>query len=121
MITYSDNRAADAVYAQVGDDGLEEAARRAGMDDFEATPGFWGGDKITPAFKGGWRPPGQKRTSGPVTHQVALLEHRGGERLALAVLSDEPPGDDGGFGAIRGVAERLLGPPPPHRGGWVAP
>jgi beta-lactamase class A len=49
MVTYSDNRAADAVYAQVGDEGLEEVGERAGMRDFEATPGFWGGDQITAA------------------------------------------------------------------------
>jgi hypothetical protein len=49
MVTYSDNRAADAVYAQVGDAGLEEVAERAGMSDFEPTPGFWGGDQITAA------------------------------------------------------------------------
>jgi hypothetical protein len=168
MITYSDNRAADAIYARVGDEGLEEVASRAGMRDFEPTPGFWGGDRITSAdmarffyrlehnlpgprrryakrllaritpveswgipravgpgwsvwFKGGWRPPGQQHTSGTVTHQAALLEHRGGERLALAVLSDEPPGDAGGFAAIEGVARRLLARPPPYRGGWIAP
>jgi hypothetical protein len=167
MIIYSDNRAADAVYAQVGDEGLEDVARRAGMRDFESTPGFWGGDKVTAAdlarfffglepnlpgshrayakrllariapverwgipraighgwsvwFKGGWRPPGQKHTSGAVTHQAALLVHRGGERVALAVLTDETPGDVTGFGAIEGVAERLLAAPPPNRRGWPA-
>jgi hypothetical protein len=168
MITYSDNRAADAIYARVGDAGLEEVAERAGMRDFEVTPGFWGGDRITAAdmarffyrlegnlvgpygdygkrllgritsveswgipeavgggwsmwFKGGWRPAGQEHTSGPVTHQAALLEHRGGERLALAVLTDEPPGEGGGFSAIEGVTSRLLASPPPHRGGWAVP
>ncbi len=168
MITYSDNRAADAVYAQVGDEGLEEVAREAGMRDFEVTPGFWGGDKVTAAdlarfffrleanlpgprrayakgllarispverwgipqvtghgwsvwFKGGWRPAGQKHTSGPVTHQAALLVHRGGERVALAVLSDETPGSATGFAAIEGITERLLADPPPNRRGWVAP
>jgi hypothetical protein len=167
MITYSDNRAADAVYAEVGDEGLEEVARRAGMRDFEPTPGFWGGDRITAAdmarffyrleanlpgphrayakrllaqiapverwgipqvlghgwsvwFKGGWRPAGQKDTSGAVTHQAALLVHRGGERIGLAVLSDEPPGDGGGFAAIEGVTELLLAKPPPRRRGWPA-
>jgi hypothetical protein len=168
MITYSDNGAADAVYAQVGDEGLEEVARRAGMRDFDPTPGFWGGDQITAAdmarffyrleanlpgphreyargllariapverwgipqavghgwsvwFKGGWRPAGQQDTSGAVTHQAALLVHRGGERLGLAVLSDEPPGDGSGYEAIEGVTERLLAKPPPLRGGWLAP
>jgi hypothetical protein len=168
MITYSDNGAADAVYAQVGDEGLEEVARRAGMRSFEATPGFWGGDKVTAAdlarfffrleanlpgphrayaksllaritpverwgipqaighgwsvwFKGGWRPAGQEDTSGAVTHQAALLVHRGGERVALAVLTDETPGDSTGFTAIEGVTERLLAAPPPNRRGWVAP
>jgi hypothetical protein len=168
MVTYSDNRAADAIYARVGDAGLEEVARRAGMTDFEATPGFWGGDQITAAdmarffywldhnlagpyrgygkrllaritsverwgipevvgpgwsvwFKGGWRPAGQEHTSGAVTHQAALLEHRGGERLALAVLTEEPPGAGGGFSAIEGVTSRLLAAPPPRRSGWPVP
>jgi hypothetical protein len=168
MITYSDNRAADEVYAQVGDEGLEEVAERAGMTDFEATPGFWGGDQVTAAdlarffyrlesnlpgphrgyakdllaritpverwgipqaighgwsvwFKGGWRPPGEKETSGAVTHQAALLVHRGGERLGLAVLTDEAPGDETGYAAIEGVTARLLAEPPPDLRGWVAP
>jgi beta-lactamase class A len=168
MITYSDNRAANAIYARVGDAGLEEVAREAGMRDFEATPGFWGGDRITAAdmarfyyrleanlvgpdgdygkrllaritsverwgipeavghgwsvwFKGGWRPAGQEHTTGAVTHQAALLEHRGGERLALAVLTEEPPGEGAGFSAIEGVASRLLASPPPNRGGWPVP
>jgi hypothetical protein len=168
MITYSDNRAADAVYARVGDAGLEEVARRAGMESFEVTPGFWGGDQVTAAdlarffyrldanlpgphrayakrllagitpverwgipqaigrgwsiwFKGGWRPANQEGTSGPVTHQAALLVHRNGERVALAVLTDEPPGAGAGFDAIEGVAARLLAEPPPRRGGWIAP
>jgi Beta-lactamase enzyme family len=168
MITYSDNRAADTIYARVGDTGLEEVAARAGMGDFVPTPGFWGGDRITAAdmarffyrleanlprryrayakrllaritpverwgipeavgggwsvwFKGGWRPPGGEHNSGPVTHQAALLEHRRGERVALAVLTDEAPWGGGGFEAIEGVARRLLSSTPPHRGGWVAP
>jgi beta-lactamase class A len=168
MITYSDNGAADAVYAQVGDQGLQEVADRAGMGDFEPTPGFWGGDQITAAdmarffyrldanlsgphrayakrllaritpverwgipeavgdgwsiwFKGGWRPPGGEHNSGPVTNQAALLQHRRGERVALAVLTDEAPWGGGGFEAIEGVARRLFASPPPYRGGWVAP
>jgi hypothetical protein len=72
-------------------------------------------------FKGGWRPDGQEGTTGPVTHQAALLVHRDGERLAIAVLSNETPGRGGGFDAIEGVAERLLAKPPPRRSGWVVP
>ena len=168
MIAYSDNRAADAVYARVGDEGLEEVAEEAGMGDFEPTPGYWGGDRITAAdmarfffrldanlpgghrayakrllagitpverwgipealggnwsvwFKGGWRPPGGEHNSGPVTHQAALLVHRRGERVALAVLTGEAPWGGGGFEALEGVARRLLSSPPPHRGGWPAP
>ncbi|MCE3266871.1 MAG: hypothetical protein K0S15_1580 [Solirubrobacterales bacterium] len=49
MITYSDNDAASAVYARVGDGGLEEVARRAGMRSFEVTPGYWGGAQVTAA------------------------------------------------------------------------
>jgi hypothetical protein len=49
MVTYSDNSAADSVYAQVGDEGLEEVAEHAGMRNFVPTPGFWGGDQITAA------------------------------------------------------------------------
>jgi hypothetical protein len=71
-------------------------------------------------FKGGWRPSGQEGTSGPVTHQAALLEHRSGERLAVAVLSTESPAG-GGFEAVEGVAARLLAKPPPWRNGWPAP
>jgi hypothetical protein len=168
MITYSDNRAADAIYTQVGDEGLDEVAEKAGMSDFVPTPGFWGGDQITAAdmarffyrldanlpgphrayakrllaritpverwgipeavggswsiwFKGGWRPPGGEQNSGPVSHQAALLVHRRGERLALAVLTDEAPWGGGGFEAIESVARRLLATPPPYRGGWIEP
>ena len=167
MIAYSDNTAADAIYARVGDEGLDEVADRAGMGSFEPVLGFWGGDQITAAdiarffyrlednlprayrrygmrllaritpverwgipqavghgwtvwFKGGWRPPGETENSGPVTHQAALLEHRGGERVALAVLTDETPGGSS-YAAIEGIARRLLASPPPFRGGWTAP
>lgn len=159
MVTASDNDAADAIYAVVGDEGLERVARRAGMHDFEPTPGFWGGARITAAdmarffdrlehnlgerhrryglkllasivsferwgipagsgggwrvwFKGGWRPGGGESSSGAVSHQAALLRYRNGTRVAIAVLTDEAPGEGEGFGTIEGIAERLLHPAP---------
>src|SRR5918995_5299197 len=49
MIVYSDNDAAGGIYARVGDAGMEEVARRAGMRDFGVDPGFWGGAQLTAA------------------------------------------------------------------------
>ena len=159
MIRFSDNKAADAIYARVGDGGLRSVARRAGMRDFEVTPGFWGGAQITAAdmarfffrlernlgerhraygmrllatiissqrwgipraagrewqiwFKGGWRPGGSENSSGAVTHQAALLRHRGGRQLGLAILTDQEPGGPS-FATIEGITRRLLNPPPP--------
>jgi Beta-lactamase enzyme family len=168
MITYSDNDAASAVYAQVGDAGMTAVADRAGMRSFSVDPGFWGGAQLTAAdlarfywrlernlagrdreygmrllanitetqrwgipaaaggawrvwFKGGWRPSGQEGTTGAVTHQGALLVHRNGQRLGLAVLSNEAPGSGAGYTAIEGVTSRLLAEPPPGGRRWVTP
>jgi beta-lactamase class A len=159
MITVSDNDAAGAIYAQVGDEGLGRVARRAGMRDFEPTPGFWGGAQITAAdmarfffrlednlgkrhqrfgmkllasivtferwgipdgagggwsvwFKGGWRPGGEDHSSGAVSHQAALLRYRDGTRIAIAVLTNETPGEGEGYGTIEGIAQRLTHPAP---------
>lgn len=166
MITISDNDAAGAIYARVGDGAIQEVATAAGMRDFEVTPGYWGGAQVTAAdlarfffdldrnlvaryraygkrllanvtssqrwgipagaggdwrvyFKGGWRPPATTETSGPVTHQAALLVHRSGQRLAIAVLTDQPPGTTS-FGTLEGITTRLLADDPgSHR--WPAP
>jgi Beta-lactamase enzyme family len=48
MITYSDNDAADTIYYRVGDTGLFEVARLAGMNRF-AVAGHWGNAQITAA------------------------------------------------------------------------
>ena len=71
-------------------------------------------------FKGGWRPYEVEETSGPVTHQAALLRYRNGERVALAVLTEEVPGDPGGYGTIEEVARLLLRPPPTGPLRWPA-
>ena len=166
MIRFSDNGAASSIYARVGDEGLAEAAERAGMRDFDPTPGYWGGAQVTAAdlarfffrlerglpsrhhrfgerllatissgqrwgipaaagrrwsvyFKGGWRPPATEETSGPVTHQAALLLNRGGRRIGLAILTDLSPGGTA-YEVLEGITERLLREPPAARQ-WVAP
>jgi hypothetical protein len=48
MITASDNEAADAVYARVGDAGMHEVAERAGMTHFVIN-GHWGNAQVTAA------------------------------------------------------------------------
>ena len=166
MITYSDNDAASAVYARVGDTGMTEVAQRAGMRSFSVDPGYWGGAQLTAGdlgrfyfgldrnlvgpheayakrllagitssqrwgipegagrrwdvyFKGGWRPAGTEGTTGPVTHQAALLEHDSGRRVAIAVLTDLSPGSTS-YAVIEGITERLLEDPPAARS-WTAP
>ncbi len=162
MIRYSDNDAASTIYSTVGDEGLRNVARRAGMKNFEPTPGFWGGAQITAAdmarffnrldrnlagphrsfgrgllagispeqrwgipaaaggrwqswFKGGWRPSGSEGTSGAVSHQAGLVRHkRTGAEVAIAVLTDQTPGEGGGYSTIEGIANRLVSPAP-HR------
>jgi Beta-lactamase enzyme family len=46
MITYSDNDAADAIYARVGDAGLYDVAKRTGMRSFTVS-GYWANAQIT--------------------------------------------------------------------------
>jgi beta-lactamase class A len=48
MITWSDNEAADMIYARVGDAGLAAVAGRAGMERFSAG-GHWSAAQITAA------------------------------------------------------------------------
>ncbi len=48
MITYSDNDAANTIYSRVGDDGLYEVAKLAGMQNFDVY-GYWANAQITAA------------------------------------------------------------------------
>ncbi len=48
MIRFSDNDAADAIYARVGDAGLVAVAERAGMTGFTIA-GHWGNSQVTAA------------------------------------------------------------------------
>ena len=58
-------------------------------------------------FKGGWRQAGDAE----LVHQGARLE-RGSRVIAVAVLSDDNPNQTYGEKTIKGVARRLLAPPP---------
>jgi beta-lactamase class A len=84
----------------------------------------WGIPAAAPArwtvyFKGGWRPSATEETSGPVTHQAALLRDRSGRRLGLAILTDLSPGGSS-YEVLEGITERLLAEPP-EATAWVAP
>jgi hypothetical protein len=48
MVTYSDNDAADSIYARVGDPGLVAVAEAAGMRRFTVA-GYWGNAQVTAA------------------------------------------------------------------------
>jgi Beta-lactamase enzyme family len=67
----------------------------------------WGFAQVIPDgwtlyFKGGWG-----SGTGAVDHQVGLLR-RGGQRVAIAVLTLNSPSHDYGKATLRGVAKRLL-------------
>jgi hypothetical protein len=68
----------------------------------------------TVRFKGGWRPAATEETSGPVTHQAALLTHRSGRRVGVAVLTDLAPGSTS-YAILEGIARRLFATPPRPR------
>jgi hypothetical protein len=70
-------------------------------------------------FKGGWRPAGATENSGSVTHQAALLVHRGGRRVAIAILTDQSPGTTS-YGTLEGISGRLLAGDPEDRS-WPYP
>ena len=62
-----------------------------------ATPGW------TQHFKGGWG-----SGTGATDHQVVLLRHRDGTRVALAVMTTSSPSHAYGKDTLRGVFQRLL-------------
>jgi hypothetical protein len=57
----------------------------------------------TPYFKGGWG-----SGTGATDHQVVLLEHLDGTRVALAVMTTNSPSHAYGKATLEGVFRRLL-------------
>ena len=125
MVRESDNDAAHAVHASVGDAGLRAVGRAAGMrglvppghrafaDDLLRTivpEQTWGIPRaarphLDVLFKGGWR--------RGLVHQAALLR-QGARRIAICVLTIGSPTMAYGIATIEGVARRLLGRPVVH-------
>jgi D-alanyl-D-alanine carboxypeptidase len=54
-------------------------------------------------FKGGWG-----LGTGEVDHQVALLQHADGTRVAVAVMVTDSPSHEHGKATLQGVFQRLL-------------
>lgn len=70
----------------------------------------WGIPRVAPAgstvaFKGGWR----RSAGGRLVNQAALVE-RGGQRIAIAVLTDGSRSHGYGVGTIERIARALLTP-----------
>lgn len=65
--------------------------------------GETGTDGWTKHFKGGWG-----SGTGKTDHQVVLLIHGDGTRVALAVMTTDSPSHDYGKNTLRGVFHRLL-------------
>jgi beta-lactamase class A len=64
MITYSDNAAADTIYYRVGDEGLFEVARRAGMRDFTVS-GYWANAQLSARDMAGFMDRLKRVLTGP--------------------------------------------------------
>jgi hypothetical protein len=71
MIAYSDNDAADSIYYRVGDAGLLDVARSAGMRHF-AVAGYWGNAQITAADMARFFSRLRRVTAGP--HRDTALD-----------------------------------------------
>ncbi|HEX2360279.1 MAG TPA: serine hydrolase [Solirubrobacterales bacterium] len=81
MITASDNDAASAIYARVGDAGMDQVADAAGMRSFSVDPGFWGGAQLTAADLA--------RFYFHLNHNLAGPYRRYGKRLLARVVSSQ--------------------------------
>jgi len=100
MITMSDNDAADDVFASVGEVGLNDVARAAGMANFVPSP-FWGGSGITAADQAAFV--GRLERYVPKRH----------EAFAAGLLRRIIPGQTWGVADVRPKGWRLG-----FKGGW---
>jgi hypothetical protein len=103
MITYSDNDAADSVYATVGDEGLEMVAARTGMRDF-GPAGYWSEAWITARD--------MARFMWGLERRALRPPHR---PFALELLARVVPEQRWGIPAAAGQAWRVW-----FKGGWRA-
>jgi D-alanyl-D-alanine dipeptidase len=101
MIRWSDNDAADAIYARVGDAGLLDLARRARMRDL-TVGGHWGGVYFSAADQARF------------FRRFGRLVPRGAREYARGLLSSIVPGQRWGFSRF---AERK-GWTTYFKGGW---
>ena len=101
MITYSDNDAADAIYALVGDPGLEAVAARVGMRGFVGA-GYWSEASITARDMAWfmWR----------LEHGALATRHRG---FAMRLLAGVVPEQRWGIPAAAGEDWSVW-----FKGGW---
>jgi beta-lactamase class A len=90
MITYSDNDAADAFYATVGDAGLQAVAARTGMRDFRGA-GFWSEAWITARD--------MARFMSRLEHRALAAHRRFAMRLLAGVVSAQRWGIPAAAGA----------------------
>ena len=80
MITFSDNAAADVIYGRVGDEGLYEVAKLAGMRRFDVY-GYWANAQITAADMAGF--------AGRLNRLLDLGGGEEGSRLLASVIPEQ--------------------------------
>ena len=102
MIHSSDNRAASSVLAAVGQPGLDEVAREAGMQDYERANGWWALTQVSAADLARF-----------FFHQDALIPRRF-DGYARQLLSTIDPSQSWGMAAIARPQFRVY-----FKGGWL--
>jgi Beta-lactamase enzyme family len=100
MITWSDNKAADAIYPAIGDPGMVDVAKRARMRSFEPT-GYWSEEQVT---------------ADDMARLMWRLRHLLGQRyreLGMRLLAHVVPAQRWGIPSAAGSSWRVW-----FKGGW---